>query len=82
MQACPGPEGGKDRGERVLGISKLEGDRRDCLRLRSLDSLARLKTSVNTLIQRDYDISPLGVTAWVSELTVLVTTLSTQLNKE
>jgi hypothetical protein len=27
MQARPGPDGGKDRGERVLGISKLEGDR-------------------------------------------------------
>ena len=27
MQARPGPDGGKDRGERVLGIYKLDGDR-------------------------------------------------------
>jgi len=27
MQARPGPDGGKDRGERMLGIDKLEGDR-------------------------------------------------------
>ena len=27
MQARPSPDGGKDRGERVLGIYKLEGDR-------------------------------------------------------